>query len=128
MMGEPPHEFFERCAQAGVAINRVQLSSAIKGTNSEHDLAALAQFNEPRYLHQVVTGFGASRRLWNDIPNFLADTNIGHNPAHTSTTRKIGDTFTNSGQHRAASSHQLRDTRVALSLACSHSSRHDQRT
>ena len=95
VMGEPPHEFFERCAKAGVAINRVQLSSAIKGTNSEHDLAALAQFNEPRYLHQVVTGFGASRRLWNDIPNFLADTNIGHgdNPAYTSTTKNIGDTF-----------------------------------
>ena len=75
VMGEPPYEFFDRCVKAGIAINRVQLSSAIKGTHSAHDLAALAQFDEPRYLHQVVSGFGAARRMWDDIPNFLADTN-----------------------------------------------------
>ncbi len=76
VMGESPQDFFQHCAQVGVTINRIQLSSAIKGANSEHDLAALAQFNEPRYLHQVVSGFGASRRMWDDIPDFLADTNI----------------------------------------------------
>ena len=82
VMGEPPYEFFERCVKAGVSINRVQLSSAIKGTNSAHDLAALAQFDEPRYLHQVVTGFGAARRMWDDIPNFLVDANANTNDQH----------------------------------------------
>ena len=90
VMGEPPYEFFDRCVKAGIAINRVQLSSAIKGTHSAHDLAALAQFDEPRYLHQVVSGFGAARRMWDDIPNFLADTNTDEQPpefthAHTLT-------------------------------------------
>ena len=82
VMGEPPYEFFERCIKAGVSINRIQLSSAIKGTNSAHDLAALAQFDEPRYLHQVVSGFGAGRRMWDDIPNFLVDANPNTSDQH----------------------------------------------
>ena len=104
VMGEPPQEFFQRCAQSGVAINRVQLSSAIKGTNSEQDLLALAQFNEPRYLHQVVSGFGASRRMWDDIPQYLADNNIEplNNIDSANTKRFAGDfapTLANKSMH-----------------------------
>jgi sugar phosphate isomerase/epimerase len=72
VMGERPQEFFERCAAAEIAINRVQLSSAIRGGFTPRDLDALARFDEPRYLHQVATGRGAARRQWDDIPDFLA--------------------------------------------------------
>ncbi|MSR34054.1 MAG: hypothetical protein EXS12_04555 [Phycisphaerales bacterium] len=102
VMGEPPYEFFDRCVKAGIAINRVQLSSAIKGTHSAHDLAALAQFDEPRYLHQVVSGFGAARRMWEDIPNFLVDanadmqalafTNVAANPHIVEPTHSLANT------------------------------------
>ena len=72
VMGEPPIHAFRRCAAQGVGVHRVQLSAALRGSCEPSQLAALAAFDEPRYLHQVVTGTHDDPRVWEDIPHFLA--------------------------------------------------------
>jgi hypothetical protein len=72
VMGEAPAHAFRRCAEQGVGVHRVQLSSALRGDAEPAHLAALARFDEPRYLHQVVTGTHDDPRVWQDIPDFLA--------------------------------------------------------
>lgn len=72
VMGEPPEHALRRCAAEGVGVHRVQISSALRGPATPEALAALARFDEPRYLHQVVTGTHDDPRVWEDIPHFLA--------------------------------------------------------
>ncbi|MFM7806826.1 MAG: metabolite traffic protein EboE [Planctomycetota bacterium] len=72
IMGEPPAHAFRRCAAQGVGVHRVQLSAALRGRHDAESLQALARFDEPRYLHQVVTGTHDEPRVWEDIPDFLA--------------------------------------------------------
>jgi hypothetical protein len=72
VMGEPPEHAFDACAAAGVSVHRVQVSSALRGDGEAASLAALARFDEPRYLHQVVTGTHAEPVVWEDIGPFLA--------------------------------------------------------
>jgi len=72
VMGEPPMHAFRRCAAEGVGVHRVQLSSALRGGPDAESLEALARFDEPRHLHQVVTGTHDDPRVWEDIGAFLA--------------------------------------------------------
>lgn len=72
IMGEPPAHAFRRCAAEGVGVHRVQLSSALRGAGDAASLAALARFDEPRFLHQVVTGAHDDPRVFEDIGHFLA--------------------------------------------------------
>lgn len=72
VMGEPPAHAFRRCAAEGVGVHRVQLSAALRGAPDAASLAELARHDEPRYLHQVVTGTHDDPRVWEDIGHFLA--------------------------------------------------------
>ena len=72
VMGEPAELPFQACRAAGVGVHRVQVSAALAGDGDAASLAALARFDEPRWLHQVVTGTHAQPRVWEDIPDFLA--------------------------------------------------------
>ena len=71
VMGEAPERVFDLCNAAGIEVHRVHLSSALMGDTREQHLRALQRFDEPRYLHQVVTGCPHEPRVWEDIPNFL---------------------------------------------------------
>jgi len=71
---EPPLAAIERYAQAGVEVMKVQLSSALRLAPADASArAALAAFDEPVYLHQVVvrTADGALHRH-SDIAAALA--------------------------------------------------------
>ncbi len=72
VMGESPEHIFNLCHAADLGVHRVQLSSALCGTSTAEDLASLQQFDEPRYLHQVVVGSCTEPTGWPDIPDFLA--------------------------------------------------------
>jgi sugar phosphate isomerase/epimerase len=75
VMGESPEHPFRACAASGLGVHRVQVSAALRGQADAASLAALAQFDESRWLHQVVTGTSTEPRVWEDIPDFL-----GSNP------------------------------------------------
>jgi hypothetical protein len=71
---EDPKASIERLRAAGVAIPKVQLSSALKvarvdGAGARH----LAAFAEPVYLHQVVQKANGSLRRFVDLPEALAE-------------------------------------------------------
>ncbi len=72
VMGEPADHAFHACAAVGVGVHRLQVSSALCGGSDPASLAALARFDEPRWLHQVVTGTHAEPVVWEDIGPFLA--------------------------------------------------------
>lgn len=72
VMGEAPTQAFDACQAAGVSVHRVQVSSALHGSCDAASLQALARFDEPRYLHQVVTGTHAEPTVFEDIGPFLA--------------------------------------------------------
>lgn len=71
VMREDPLEALHALAEAALPVHRVQVSAALQGRADEADLAALARFDEPRFLHQVVTGTAADPRVWADIGDFL---------------------------------------------------------
>ena len=60
VVGENPDEAFQAMARAGVACQKVQISSALVANNPSdaQERAALATFDEPRFLHQVRTPSG----------------------------------------------------------------------
>lgn len=67
---------WKRLAAAGVSVGKVQVSSALEASGA--GAAALARFDEPRYLHQVVAEApGGGLAAWEDIPAFLADPRRG---------------------------------------------------
>ena len=72
VMAESPEHPFRACAASGIGVHRVQVSAALRGQADAASLAALARFNEDRWLHQVVTGDANQPRVWEDIPDFLA--------------------------------------------------------
>lgn len=71
VMSEAPERPFRACSRSGVGVHRVQVSAALSGGATAEELAALARFSEPRWLHQVVTGDHAEPRVWADIDDFL---------------------------------------------------------
>jgi sugar phosphate isomerase/epimerase len=69
---EAPADALRRLEGAGIPIGKFQISSSLRAVGQE--IAALAAFDEPVYLHQVVarTGDGSLQR-WDDLPQFLAE-------------------------------------------------------
>lgn len=68
---ESAAESLAKLAAAGVRIGKVQISSALRA--ERHELGALAAFDEPTYLHQVVArDAGGSLARFDDLPAFFA--------------------------------------------------------
>jgi hypothetical protein len=66
----------DRIAGAGLRLSKLHLSSALRVRPDTIGRQALAAFNEPVYLHQVVVGnahTGVVRRRFVDLPEALAD-------------------------------------------------------
>lgn len=61
VMFEDPYRSLQEIAAAGIAIGKMQISSALELTEPEDTAGrqALAEYVEPRYLHQVRAGCGA---------------------------------------------------------------------
>jgi sugar phosphate isomerase/epimerase len=67
---EAPAAALGALRDAGVRIGKVQVSSALRATRAE--FAALAAFDEPTYLHQVVArDAGGALARFDDLPAFL---------------------------------------------------------
>jgi hypothetical protein len=68
---EEPGEILRALEGAGIPIGKVQVSSALRAVGDQ--IAHVAQFDEPAYLHQVVarTRDGALLR-YDDLPDFSA--------------------------------------------------------
>lgn len=78
VMFEPQREVFEKLAAAGIGVGKVQVSSAVV---ADFEAAAdqraamrdqLAQFNEPRYLHQTVIRQDGRTTFYQDLSEALA--------------------------------------------------------
>ena len=64
----------DRLSAAGLRLSKLHLSSALRVRPDAAGRKALAAFNEPVYLHQVVVGHGNTvRRRYADLPDALAD-------------------------------------------------------
>lgn len=95
----------DRIAGAGLRLSKLHLSSALRVKPDAAGRAALAAFNEPVYLHQVVVGnpqTGEVRRRFVDLPDALADAEPArpddewrvhfHVPLHAAPGAPFGDT------------------------------------
>ncbi|MEO5959216.1 MAG: metabolite traffic protein EboE [Opitutaceae bacterium] len=95
----------DRIAGAGLRLSKLHLSSALRVKPDKAGRLALAAFNEPVYLHQVVVGnarTGEVRRRYVDLPEALADTEVSrpddewrihfHVPLHAAPGAPFGDT------------------------------------
>lgn len=79
-------------ASHGIAVNKVQVSSALEAHDSDAARAELARYDEPRYLHQTAVrdALGAVR-LFDDLPDALRAAPRGtwrthfHVPIHLAT-------------------------------------------
>jgi hypothetical protein len=61
---------------AGIRIAKVQLSSSLRAVGEE--IAGLAGFDEPTYLHQVVARMqDGSLRRYDDLPDFQSEAPVG---------------------------------------------------
>lgn len=73
VMFEDQREVLQAYRKAGIAVNKVQVSSAVAADGGADSLAVLAGFAEPRWLHQTcVRGPDGSVRFFEDIPWALA--------------------------------------------------------
>lgn len=72
---EEPVETFEKFAEAGIKIGKIQVSAALKiisdGSDNKQIWEALAVFNEPTYLHQVTEKKDGKVVTYNDLPIVL---------------------------------------------------------
>ena len=79
---EEPIEILESLNDIGIKVGRIQISSALKvdfSTNREVKRKAIETFDEPVYLHQVVTrNADRSKTHYPDLPEALADWNEDH--------------------------------------------------
>lgn len=102
---EQPGDSLDRLTRAGIRISKLHLSSALRVTPDEAGRAALAAFNEPVYLHQVVAGDPATGTVYRrsiDLPDALAEPASGrdgeewrvhfHVPLHAAPGEPFGDT------------------------------------
>jgi len=79
VMFEDQVEELRRYAEAGIRVNKVQLSNAPRvargvghGGDREAAFAELRRFVEPRYLHQTMARAGEGERFFEDLPRALA--------------------------------------------------------
>jgi len=71
---EDPQGSLDLLREKGIAVPKLQLSSALKIDQiSRQSAEALRPFDEPVYLHQVVARNGAGFRRYLDLPEALAD-------------------------------------------------------
>lgn len=71
---EDPRESIAKLRENGIAIYKLQLSSALRFGAVDHDTAnLLAPFNEPTYLHQVVGRRDGRLSKWLDLKPALDD-------------------------------------------------------
>ena len=93
----------DRISAAGLRLSKLHLSSALRVRPNEEGRAALAAFNEPVYLHQVVVGrANVVQRRYVDLPDALNDSKLlspdeewrvhFHVPLHASPGAPFGDT------------------------------------
>ncbi|MBC2840217.1 metabolite traffic protein EboE [Robiginitalea sp. SC105] len=73
---EGPETVFGLLAEQGIQVGKIQVSAALRiradKSGREDALRALAEFNEPVYLHQVTQLTPAGVRTWPDLPDLLA--------------------------------------------------------
>jgi hypothetical protein len=76
---EEPGIILQSLKEIGIRVGRIQISSALKidfSTNAKIKLKAIESFNEPVYLHQVVTkNTDNTRNCYPDLPQALAHWN-----------------------------------------------------
>lgn len=82
VMFEPQGEALRRYRAAGVRVGKVQVSSAPACCGAPDELAVLASFAEPRYLHQTCVRQGESVRFHEDLPLALAEAGPGEWRTH----------------------------------------------
>ncbi len=74
---EEPEITLKKFADHGIQVGKIQVSAALKiifdAENKEKIWEALAQFNEPTYLHQVTEKVGDKVKTYNDLPVVLED-------------------------------------------------------
>ncbi|MEM9883075.1 MAG: metabolite traffic protein EboE [Planctomycetota bacterium] len=84
VMFEDQRAVLRRYAEAGIRVNKVQISSALEvnvaAIGPESAAERLAPFNEPRYLHQTGFTTGDSFQLHEDLPDALAALARGDSP------------------------------------------------
>lgn len=72
---EEPEDTFQKFANAGITIGKIQVSAALKIIFNENDNDAiwesLSRFDEPTYLHQVTEKIDGKVRTYNDLPIVL---------------------------------------------------------
>lgn len=71
---ESADDTLDRLSGAGIGIHKIQLSTGLRLPPSADGLAALAAYDEPVYLHQVVARTSGGQLLrYTDLPQALAD-------------------------------------------------------
>lgn len=91
VMFEDQAEALDRYRRAGIGVHKVQVSSALEADGSPESLAALAAFDEPRYLHQTCVRSGTNVTFFEDLPDALSARPAGiwrthfHVPIHLAT-------------------------------------------
>lgn len=72
---EEPADTFKKLGDAGIKVGKIQVSAALKIIYRKEDSRAiwdaLAQFDEPTYLHQVTEKIGTKVKTYNDLPMVL---------------------------------------------------------
>ena len=69
---EEPEDTFAKLAKAGIGIGKIQVSAALKILQGPDEVwDALAQFDEPTYLHQVTEMVGDKVKTYSDLPVVL---------------------------------------------------------
>jgi len=79
---EQPEDILRLLDENGIKVGRIQVSSALKidfSTNKEIKRKAIETFDEPVYLHQVVTrNADGTHSHYPDLPEAIADWNTDH--------------------------------------------------
>ncbi|MCG2461853.1 metabolite traffic protein EboE [Flavobacteriaceae bacterium F89] len=74
---EEPGITFKKLANHGIQVGKIQVSAALKiifdADNKGKIWEALAEFNEPTYLHQVTEKIGDEVRTYSDLPVVLEE-------------------------------------------------------
>ncbi len=100
VMHESPDDALDALASSHIALGRVQVSSAIEADMQQgavvHD--SLADFNEPKWMHQTTCMVDGNRQDWPDLPEALASNTKGlwrthlHVPVHLQSIGPLGTT------------------------------------
>jgi len=77
---EEPEDTFAKFAKENIKIGKIQVSAALKiqsdAAGNDKIWSALAEFDEPTYLHQVTEKVDGRVRTYGDLPVVLKDKNL----------------------------------------------------